>query len=107
VTEDRDRDVHRDVHRDIHVLAERVDGLQDTLDERFRGIYERFKSEEKARDETKRALDAKLEIMNEFRQQLNRQAATFVTWPSLIAAGTFISLIVNVLIAIVSHIVTK
>jgi hypothetical protein len=99
VAEDRDRDVH--------VLAERLDGLEDTLNERFRGIYERFKAEEKARDETKRALDAKLEVMNEFRSQLNRQAATFVTWTGVIATGTFIALIVNVIMAIVSHIVTK
>jgi hypothetical protein len=93
--------------RDCHVLAERMDGLEDTLDERFRGIYERFKAEEKARDETKRALDAKLEVMNEFRSQLNRQAATFVTWPAVIATGTFIALIINVLITIVSHVIAK
>ena len=89
------------------MLAERMDGLEDTLDERFRGIYERFKAEEKARDETKRALDAKLEVMNEFRSQLNRQAATFVTWPAVIATGTFIALIINVLITIVSHVIAK
>jgi hypothetical protein len=93
--------------RDYHVIAERIDGLEDTLNERFNSIYERFKAEEKARDETKRALDAKLEVMNEFRSQLNRQAATFVTWPAVIAAGTFIALVVNVLISIITHVVTK
>jgi hypothetical protein len=92
---------------DVHVLAERIDGLEDTLNARFGSIYERFKAEEKARDETKRTLDNKLEGMNEFRSQLNRQAATFVTWPAVIATGTFIALIVNVIVSIVSHVVTK
>lgn len=86
--------------KDCHVLTERVTQLE-------KRIFEKFEAERLVRDKIELALNAKLEVMNGFRVQIDRMLATFVTWPGVVAAGTFIALIVSGIVEAVSHIVTK
>jgi len=72
---------------DNQVLAERIEQIE-------RRIYERFESVEKVRVETKMALDAKLEVMNELRTQINRERGMYVTWAALFAVSTGVAMVV-------------
>ncbi len=53
-------------------MSEEKISLRDHFDERFRTL-------EKSTDTAKNEIDRRLESMNEFRQQLNRQSGTFIT----------------------------
>jgi Flp pilus assembly protein TadB len=72
---------------DGKVLAERIEQLE-------KRIYERFDAERELREKMEQSVNGRLEGMNEFRHQLDRQAATFITWPSLFAVSTGVALAV-------------
>ena len=46
------------------------------------------------RDKLEESVGTRLEGMNEFRHQLDKQAGTFVTWPGLFAVSTTVALVV-------------
>ena len=77
--------------KDCHVLAVRVDELE-------KRIYQHFASDEKLRGKLEQTVDTRLEGMNEFRHQLDRQASTFVTWSALFTVSTTIALLVSALV---------
>jgi hypothetical protein len=49
------------------------------MDERFARVWDRFASDDEARSLAYATLNARLEGMNEFRAQLDKQAGTLVT----------------------------
>lgn len=107
---------------DCHILKERVFQIE-------KRIYERFSAEEKVRDETKAALTARLDGMNEFRAQINTErlgyaraeivnelrdqiaqitSGVYVTWWTLLGAlGAFGMLVIALTTLIVGLITGK
>jgi hypothetical protein len=73
------RDIHRREHESAEIAHREVHELQSKVGEGVVTAYEvRFRLEEKARDTATAAMEKRLEGMNEFRNQLRDQQATFV-----------------------------
>lgn len=68
-------DTHFEHNRERYI--ELIDSLRDAT-------HSRFDAEARARDKAFDSMNVRLEGMNEFRRQLDRQSVTFITLPQLL-----------------------
>ena len=77
------------------------------FDEMDRRIEERFMSLQTAIDKAESAMQIRLENMNQFRQQILDERAHFATRREAMMVTFIISLIIVIIGAVISHIVTR
>ena len=75
-----------EIRRELQLLH--ATDAHNALEER---IHQRFKTEELLRDKLETSMNNRLDQLNIFREQLNRQSAMFVTWWSLLTVSTAIA----------------
>ena len=79
--------------------------MERRIDERHQLLVDSWKdrmdAEEKIRQEHDSSLNARLEIMNGFRTQLDRQAGSFITWGTLLSVSVGVSALVEIVLRII------
>ena len=88
-------------------MAEKCEGCDVQtvrVDELEARIFQRFDHEKELREKLSENMERRLDEMNKFRHQLDKQSSTFVTWyglaSALVAAGTLTIAAVAVIVQI-------